>query len=263
MYAKEDCWRNRVGFRFPVALFMSVVILTARPPVANGQPPPPRDPSDEALDPLPEPPPGPDRPGPEAHPRPEAPPPGLWLRMREAERKRVMAFVKDRLPLIYNELERIQERSPERFERRMGRLAPEMLHLMELLEVDPERARLMIKERVLDLRIRRQVQRLRKTRDEGERDEIEKALRNLTEQAFENRLQRRELEIRDLQARIEELQDRLEEAREDREELIERELQNILKGKGKHRFGKRRHRPGGDREDGPLPPPGPRPHRQD
>ena len=119
------------------------------------------------------------------------------------------------------------------------------------------------KERVLDLRIRRQVQRLRKSRDEGERDEIEKALRNLTEQAFENRLQRRELEIRDLQARIEELQDRLEEAREDREELIERELKDILKGKGKHRFGKRRQRPDGNREDGPLPPPGPRPHRQD
>ena len=266
MFVKDNRLGNRAGFRCLVVLFMSVVILAmGLPAAADGQPLPPRDPSEGALEPFPEPPSGADRPGPEARGWQEGPPPGLWSRMRKAERKRVMDFVKDRFPLIYDELGRLRARSPERFERRMRRMVPEMLRLMELLEVDPERARLAIKERVLDLKIRRQVQRLRKTRDEGERDEIEKGLRDLTEQAFENRLQRRELEIRDLQARIAELRDRLDEAREDREELIEMEIKNILKGRGKHSFGGRREGPGRHREGGFSPPPlpGPEPHRED
>jgi hypothetical protein len=291
MFAKQRKAYARFG---AVTLWIApIVILTlCLTTVAAGQDQPPPPPLEEGVDPAPPqlgsgggpgfgPGPGGERRGPmdegQGHKfrgrHGGRPPRALWERMDEGERQRVLTFIKDRFPLMFDELEDLRERSPERFNHRMGRMAPEMIRLMEMLEVDPERARLLIKERFLDMKIRWAVRAVRHAEDDGAREEAIEELRELIAQAFDNRLERRKIEIRDLEARVQELRDRLEEAEQDREQIIENEVEDIVKGdwKGK-RKGRRMKRdmdrfdderaPRGRRhrgDDWPSPPPPPDP----
>jgi hypothetical protein len=280
MFAKRRTAHARFGM---VTLWIApIVILTlCLTAVAAGQDQPAPPPPDEGVDPAllkPDPGGGPGLgpvPGGEGRgPMDEGqgpkfrgrhggrPPRALWERMDEGERQRVLTFIKDRFPLMYDELEELRERSPERYDHRMGRMAPEMIRLMEMLEVDPERARLLIKERFLDMKIRWAVRAVRHAADDDAREEAIEELRGLIAQAFDNRLERRKIEIRDLEARVQELRDRLEEAEQDRKQIIENEVEDIVKGDWRSKRKGRRMKRDMDRFDDERAPRGRR-HRGD
>lgn len=185
--------------------------------------PPPRDEAPNPEDRLPPPVP---RPGARRH-RP-GPPPGLWRRMSEPERQRVVEFVEEHFPRLYIELEGHKERKPQAFARQMKRVVPEMLRLMEMMETHPERGTLMIQERRIDMEIRRVAQQYRSARKEGKRSRLRNKMRDLCAQAFDCRHRRRELEIRELEGRLEELKQRHAQAAEMRRKLIEQQVKARL-----------------------------------
>ncbi|MBI4716217.1 MAG: hypothetical protein HY763_00270 [Planctomycetes bacterium] len=154
--------------------------------------------------------------------------PGLWPRMSSSERTAMERFIEERFPQMYQELERAKIDDPQRYDRRMSRLAPEMRHLMELGATDPERADLLIEERRLDVQIRQLAQRLRSAEDEARQERGRTQLRELCGRMFDVRHRRREMEIRDLESRIAELRARHAEAAQQREATIDRAVEERL-----------------------------------
>jgi len=188
----------------------------------------------------------------------------LWNRLSQEERQHIEGFIEEHFPMMYEELRKIKIKHPERFERRLRKMAPEIRHLMELIEVDPQRARLVLQERRLDMRIRLAAHRYHTAGNEEERRELREYIHGLVQEAFNCRMERRELEIRDLEARLAELRDRLGMMEEMREARVEREMSELLEAKptgdrprrgekgrrdGAHR-GQRKFR--GDTEDRPA-----------
>lgn len=157
-------------------------------------------------------------------------PRALWERMTDEEQAVVKAFIEERFPRMYVELERLEEHSPERYARRMARIAPEMRRLMEILDTDPERGTLMIQERQQDIMLRFLARRYRSANNAEDEAKIRGRARELAEKLFDVRHQRRALEIRELETRLDELRGRHEQAAQMRDQLIERELKDLLDG---------------------------------
>ncbi len=182
--------------------------------------------------------------------RPGGGPPPLWSRLSEEERAEVQAFMVEHFPRMYEELERLQERSPERFQQRMMRLAPEMRGLMDQLAENPERGGLMIEERRLDMEIRMLSGRVRRA-DNPDLDRVRQRMHELCTRQFDVRHRRREMEIHELEARIGELRQRQAEAARMRDQIIEKAVNDRME------FDEPWEEPRGDRrrERAPMPPP--------
>jgi hypothetical protein len=148
--------------------------------------------------------------------------------MTDAEREKVLAFMEEHFPKMYLEVERQKDRNPDRYDRRMQRVVPEMRHLMEMMETRPEHGVLIIKERRLDMEMRRLAGRYRSAEDEDKRAQLRRRMHELCTQAFDARQQRREIQIRELEARITELHERHAQADQVREKLIEQEVKERL-----------------------------------
>ncbi|UCE58185.1 MAG: hypothetical protein JSU63_12155 [Phycisphaerales bacterium] len=156
------------------------------------------------------------------------PPRGLWNRMEDKERQCMGGFLEEYFPEMYLELERIKDKHPERFMRRMGRLAPEIREVMEMMETHPERASLMIQSRRLHMDMRKLSRRYHATDDEQKRAQLRSEFREACAKALDFRQERRALEIRELEARISELKQRHEAAAKMRDKLIDREVEERL-----------------------------------
>lgn len=200
----------------------------------------------------------PDRPpafGPGPRPGPGGPP---WLgeRFGKGERERVQAFVKEHFPNLHEELEQLRDRRKELYEKRFRRVLPEVHELMDMLEINPERAKLFIQERRIDMDMRRLGARYRNTVDESEKAKILEQMRTLGQSAFDARQEREAFEIREIETRLQELKERHVRAPQDREKLVEKHVQKRIAAppideKGGPGFGERRpprREPGPERD---------------
>lgn len=140
------------------------------------------------------------------------------------------AFAQEHFPRMYEQLQRAEERSPKRFLRRMKKVVPHLLELMDIMETDPDRGALMIQERRLDMRIRQSASRYRSVGEEKQRSRLRRRIRESCAELFDSRQRRRALEILRLEARITELNDRHEETGAMREELIDRIVKEYVGG---------------------------------
>jgi hypothetical protein len=153
---------------------------------------------------------------------------GPWFELSPDERAELRQFVREHFPEIAEELEALREQSPERFERRLRRIAPDMLRLMDTMQIDPRRGILMVQERRLDMRIRQRVRQYRLTENVETRTEIRGQVRLLLGEQFDLRRQRRELEIRQLENRLGELRQHLANSNAKRDQIIEDQLDEFL-----------------------------------
>jgi len=152
----------------------------------------------------------------------------MWQRLSEEDQEDVLRFVEQYFPELNEELQKLRDEQPWLYERRIRRVAPEMLELMELMEADPQRGRLAVRERVLDLKLRQLLHRYRQTADETKLEELRIQIREVLTRKVDCRLERYELEIRDLQRRIDDVRGQLEKAQTRRETLIDEMLQRSL-----------------------------------
>lgn len=187
------------------------------------EPPPPRPdrPPMRRID-------GPDRARRLPPPDRRGPKPPTWKEMPEAERKDVLRFMEEHFPRMVVELDKVKEDAPQRYERRMERIAPEMHRLMEVRERDPARAMVLIRERQVSLRLQDLARDYRSAEDSDEKSRIRKSIRELAAEEFDNRVERRDLEVRELENRLAELKSRLEEMKSVRDEMLDRRTKELI-----------------------------------
>jgi hypothetical protein len=187
------------------------------------EPPPPRSdrPPMRRMD-------GPDRARRMSPPDRRGPKPPTWKDMPEAERKDVLRFMEEHFPRMVVELDRVKEDAPQRYDRRMERIAPEMHRLMHVRERDPARAMVLIRERQVSLRLQDLARDYRAAEDSDEKAKIRKNIRELAAEEFDNRVERRDLEVRELENRLAELKSRLEEMKSVRDEMLDRRTKELI-----------------------------------
>ncbi len=168
--------------------------------------------------------PGPDRRAPRAL---------AWKELSEADRKAVTNFMQEHFPRMVVELDRLKESSPQKFERRMERVAGEMRRLMDAKDKDPRRATVLIRERQVGLQLQQLAKEYHSAAGDEEKLRIRKAVRELAAQEFDNRLERRKLELHQLETKLAELKDRLAESESVRDDMLDRRTRELLERKPK------------------------------
>ncbi len=161
-------------------------------------------------------------------PGPHGPKTKNWQELGKTQRKEIIKFLRKHFPRMSEELKKLRERNPEAFKRRIRRVIPEVRRVMEMMKVDPERAKLHIQERKLDMQMRHKANLYRKSQDDLDQVKLRKDIDELATQAFDIQLQLRQLEISHLQARMSDLATRLEEARKLRPEMIQQRVTRLL-----------------------------------
>jgi hypothetical protein len=156
-----------------------------------------------------------------------------WKEMSEADRKAATSFMQEHFPRMVVELDRLKESSPEKFERRMERVAPEMHRLMEAKKKDPRRATVLIRERQVGLQLQALAKEYHSAAGDEEKLRIRKTVRELAAQEFDDRLERRKLELHQLETKLAELKDRLSEAESVRDATLDRRTRELLERKAK------------------------------
>lgn len=144
------------------------------------------------------------------------------------DQQEVERFIEEHFPRLFVELSRLKEQNERRYNFRMTRMAPQMKRIMETMKVDPQRAATMIRERQVEMDIFMTVMQYRAATDDATKQRLKSRLTELAGQAFDFRHQRREDEIRDLEARLELLKSRVGEAQGMRAELIQRHVQDLI-----------------------------------
>lgn len=155
--------------------------------------------------------------------------PKPWNETPEAERKQVERFMEEHFPRLYVEMQRLKDRDEDRYSKRMSRIAPQMRKIMETMRTDPQRGTLMIRERKVEFEIQQTIARFRGAKDDEARRQIREHLDELVSKSFDCRNERRQMEVRELEARLSELHNRLLESEKLRPELIRERVSELLK----------------------------------
>ena len=148
--------------------------------------------------------------------------------MNKEEREQLNRFAQEHFPRLHEELQRVRDKHPQRYQQRMRRMMPELRHLMELSKTHPDQAALSIRERRCDMGMRRLVRKYRHTEDEDEREALRAEIHELATEAFDHRHDRRALEITAFEIRLDELKERHEEAGEIRDQIIDRMVEDRI-----------------------------------
>lgn len=151
-----------------------------------------------------------------------------WEKMPEVERAKLLEFVKEHFPRMFVELERLRDASPQRYDFRMNRFAPELANLMDLSRQRPELAALMIRERRADMEMHLLSMRSRNAETDEEKARIRERMTQLAGDLFDARHERRAMMIRDLDSRLAEMKQRHGQAEQMRAKLIEQEVRDRL-----------------------------------
>jgi hypothetical protein len=155
----------------------------------------------------------------------------LWSEWPEPERRQVEKFIEENFPRMFVELERLKDASEMRYIRRMTRIAPQMRRMMETMRTDPQLGALMIRERQIEMEIWQAVARYRHATNDEDKEKLRTRLNELAGKAFDCRHERRELEVRQLEARLSVLKTRLSESEKMRKELIAGRVTELLEHK--------------------------------
>lgn len=154
--------------------------------------------------------------------------PRPWSELSEPEHRQIERFMEEHFPRLYVEMQKLKDRDEVRYARRMTRIAPQMLQIMETMRTDPQRGTLMIRERQLEFEIQKTIARYRSAKDDEAKRRIREQLEGLVGKAFDDRNERRQMEVRELEARLSELQSRLSESQKMRPALIRQRVEDML-----------------------------------
>jgi hypothetical protein len=154
--------------------------------------------------------------------------PGLWNRLSEDEQQDIFDFVEENFPEMSDRLESQWEEGevPTWFRRQV----PGFIELMDMMDRHPEKARLMIQERKLEMKMHFLARRFAARGGDAMRQRAEKEMTRLCSEWFDVRLQLRAQMILELENRLGRLRKKHEMNTEQRDEMIAREVQRRLGG---------------------------------
>ena len=154
--------------------------------------------------------------------------PRPWSDLPEPERRQIERFMEEHFPRMYVELQKLKDGDEVCYARRMTRIAPQMQKIMETIHTDPQRGTIMIRERQIEFEIHQTIARFREAKDDEAKRRIREQLEGLVGKAFDCRNERRQMEVRELEARLSELQARLSESEKMRPALIRQRVEDML-----------------------------------
>jgi len=136
--------------------------------------------------------------------------------------------MEEHFPRMYVVLQKLKDRDDIRYARRMTRIAPQMRQIMEAMRTDPQRGTLMVRERQIEFEIQQTIAHFRSAKDDEAKRRIREQLEGIVGKAFDCRNERRQMEVRELEARLSELQTRLSESEKMRPALIRQRVEDML-----------------------------------
>lgn len=152
----------------------------------------------------------------------------------EAERERVMTFLREHLPLIAEKFQKLNDVDPDGADRMLSRLVPRLREAQRVAQSDPELARLRLQELKAGISVLEAVREIRRLQDmpgETPSADLAAAKNDLREKLVaqsEARMQLQAHEIEALTKRVEGLRQELERKRANRDQSVEDMLRKIV-----------------------------------
>ncbi|MCG3131773.1 MAG: hypothetical protein FLDDKLPJ_02578 [Phycisphaerae bacterium] len=148
-----------------------------------------------------------------------------WRHMSAQERRRFELFVERSFPEVWSELHPQRERDARAYNKRMERLAVELMPIFEEQAENADRAEILIREKQLEMRIQEVVAEYMLAKDEPARAKSRALLIDLVGKLFDAVEERRVLDIRRLEERLAVLKQRVAENSRDRDTIITRQVE--------------------------------------
>lgn len=158
----------------------------------------------------------------------DRPEPIRWEQLPDLEKHKIEKFMEEHIPRVYMELQKLKDRSVERYNRRMSHVAPEMKRIMDMMRTDPQRGELMLRERKVQVEIRMTAMQYHNATDDAKRQQLKARLVDLCTQAFECQTQRRQMEVKDLEARLSGLKSRVADSANMKASLIQTRVKDLI-----------------------------------
>ena len=139
-----------------------------------------------------------------------------------------MAFARQHFPEMAQRLDALKKDEPQVFKRVSRRIWPRLQIMKEVYERDPEGlGKVLIEEKKLEDQIRAKARSYQQERDSNRKTAIGAELKQLLEQEFDVRLQRRRLELAELQKRLEAQTKRVDSMAAKKAELVQRQFERV------------------------------------
>ena len=141
---------------------------------------------------------------------------------------RLMKFMERNFPNMYVRLARVRDRDPAQFRKMIHRVARPMLPMLKAAAENPELAERMIAEHQSQLRIQELKETFTKTQDPAEKARIREQMRQQMVAAFDLRIDRLRMEVRQLQKRLDDAKGHLGDQERNKQRLIDQRLTDML-----------------------------------
>ena len=151
----------------------------------------------------------------------------LFSEMRGERLERVLEFLEDRFPERHKELQRLHETDPDLFSRRLRRMMPRIMRMIEAVERNPDVGKLTIEVEQLSMEIYERVERYFDAIDPERQGTLRREIHELAARQFDIRQELREIEITRMERRLDAIRVQLRRNEDHREERIERVLEEL------------------------------------
>lgn len=146
----------------------------------------------------------------------------------QEEQEQLLAFAKEHFPEMVTRIELLKKEDPQAYKRISRRMWPRLQIMKEAFERDPQGlGKILIDEKKVEDQIRLKARSYQQERDGTRKASVGAELRALLEQQFDLRLQRRRLELADLQKRLEDQTKRVDSMAAKKQDLVQRQFDRI------------------------------------
>lgn len=154
--------------------------------------------------------------------------PGPFGEMAKERIEAAMKFLKEHYPPMYERLQKLREQDPRGFQRQIFRIIPRLPEFMDMLETNPELAKMMMEEHRLEMEIRDEVFKHSRANSDDLKTRSKQRIQELVSKQFDIRQNRLKATITDLERQLEQKKRALEERASRKDQIIELELQKRM-----------------------------------
>lgn len=141
---------------------------------------------------------------------------------------RLMAFMQTNFPAMHDRLARTRQRDPELFQKRIHQTARVLFPMLRATAENPELGKKMVAEHQAQLALQDLKEKYAKAKDPSDQAKIREQMREQMDVAFEARIERIRLEVKQLQKRLDQATSDLARQEKNKEKFISSRLADML-----------------------------------
>jgi len=141
---------------------------------------------------------------------------------------RLMTFMQANFPVMHDRLARTRQRDPELFQKRIHQTARVLFPMVRAAAENPELGRKLVAEHQAQLALQDLKEKYSKAKDPSDQARIREQMRQQMDVAFEARIERLRLEVKQLQKRLDQATLNLARQEKDKEKFISSRLSDML-----------------------------------